>query len=169
MYFADRQNPPETTLAGNPDTHLLDVLNPDTWTDKSVTMLRTAFNLDSKITGPESTQVLRTLYNKQFYATTDDPAEVIYGTVMYRDQEVTDNFSYYKHVMRDYVNNNIKKTVNISLREYMELTSYEKFMVDEFAQECSKVIAKEVERMEKDNDINIKRNIANLDMDDDLY
>lgn len=167
MCFASGEDPNANHL-DTKETHLLDVMNAGTWSEHSFDYVRKAvLQVDTELTGPESTYLLRDLFNYRFYPAARDKErpneERIYGTVMFREADSTVNYSFFKLILRDYVNCNIKKILNMDIKEYLALTPYEKMIYDEFAIECSQVIADEVSKMEKDNDRNIKKATMNLE------
>lgn len=95
-----------------------------------------------------STLLSRSIYDKFFYPRESD-VDKIMGIVLFRDEETTFNFSYYKPILRDYVNYNIRKNFGMSLHEYLELTPYEKLCLDEFAEECNKIMQEELKSLDK--------------------
>ena len=150
--------------------HLLDRMNAGNWNEFSFNYVKAgALQVKEKLTGPESTYILRDLFNFNFYSRNKEKEvpveERIYGTILYRREESTVDYSFFKLILRDYVNCNIKKILNMDIDTYLHLTPYEKMVYDEFSLDCSRVINEEVERMEKDNERNIKRATAHLDND----
>lgn len=126
--------------------------------------------IKDRLTGPESTLISRTLFNKKYYVSASqeeaEPAEKIYGTILYREEESTLNCSWFRLLLQDYNNYQIKKVFNMSISEYMELTPYEKIMHDDVAVEILQATQKEVERLERQNDTNFKKVKGELDLDD---
>lgn len=154
------------------DTHILKLLNNHVWSDQSLEYLRVAIdNIKQRVPGPESTLILRTLFNRQYYKKAMDkvltPDELYLGAVLYRKNEETFDYSLYKQTLRDYIRNDIKKALNLSFAEYLELTTYEKCMIDEFCSEWSSELAKSLEKAEKQSDAKINK-IRSADSIDEL-
>lgn len=125
--------------------------------------------ITTRLSGPESTLILRELFGNKFYRANrenNSHEERIYGSVLYRENDATFRTSFLKPIMRDYINYNIAKSLKLTLKEYLELTPYEKMMYDDFAYECQEAMQDEIKKMEKENDLNIKKGISDLDWGD---
>ena len=143
------------------ETHVLDIVNSGSWTDKTFNSVSKYLkSVERRLSGPESTLLLRSIHDKRCFLSANIPDktsnEIIYGPVSHRPTERTDDFSIFKLVLKDYVNHNIKKTLNMTIKEYLALTPYEKIIYDEFALECTEAIAKVEEKLEKDTNENVK-------------
>lgn len=148
-------------------------MNSGRWNENSSNYIKdVALSMNVRATGPESTLILRELYNIKHYLSTtqnkDDPLEKIYGTVLYRENDSNVDYSLFKLILRDYVNLGIKRYLGLTIKEYLDLTPYEKMIYDEFALEYSELTAKEVEKLERENDNTIKRFNKNNSIDLDF-
>ena len=172
MCFASGEDPSASLITNTKrKTHLVEVMNAGMWNEQSFNYVKAgALKIKEKLTGPESTYILRDLFNYHFFEESrvkDKPIyERIYGSILYRENESSVDLSFFKLILRDYINCNIKKILNMDIGDYLELTPYAKMVLDEFSVECSKVINEEVEKMEKANDKNIRRATAGMDMGD---
>lgn len=154
------------------DTHILRLLNNHTWSDESFDYLKVAIeNIKKKVSGPESTLFLRTLFDRQYYKSAMDkaltPEEKYWGAILHRKNEETFDYNLYKQLLRDYVRCDVKKALNLSFAEYLELTMYEKYMVDEFCSEWSQELSKSIKDAEKQSNNRIDK-IRSADSIDEL-
>lgn len=170
MCFTDGETKEPTNLISGSE-HILEAMRPVKFDlDQFNHFADAAHVIKTRLSRPESTLISRTLFNQKYYKTSSDPnadaTEKIYGSILYRPEESTMKCSWLKPILQDFNNYQIKKVYNMNVKEYMELNSYEKIMYDEFALEILKATQKEVERLEKQSDNNIKKTKAALDLDD---
>lgn len=78
------------------------------------------------MTSPESALFLRELFDNKFYKNTDDPAVYFFGSVIKRPEEKLDDYNSFKSIIEEYHKVGIKKYFGLTIKDYLELTSYEK-------------------------------------------
>lgn len=169
MCFTDGQDKTTPNLI-NGKSHILEVIRPKVYNREEFNSFQDAlFLIKDKLTGPESTLISRTLFNKKYYVSNSQEEqtheEKIYGTILYREEESTLNCSWFRLLLQDFNNYQIKKVFNMTLPEYLELSPYEKILIDDVAIEILQATQKEVERLERQNDTNFKKVKGELDLD----
>lgn len=97
-------------------------------------------------------------YLQDFYLAVKNPrpgagiVESILGTCMFRENEDTRSYNMYKNVLHDYLANDINKCFHLTIEEYLQLTPYEKLMMDEVAEEYNKQVREAMEKAQKEGE-----------------
>lgn len=141
----------------NIHTHLLDLMNILKWTPESFLYFqKVMIDVKNKMSSPESSLVLNTLFDKRFFKTaavTPKPLdEAFLGTVLWRKNETYFDFVSYPRLLKDYKRNEIKQCLGLNFNEYISLTPYEKMEVDKFSVEWSQEMAKMMQQQQSESD-----------------
>lgn len=173
MCFANREDATKNSV--NPfgtGDHILRILNSGSWTDKTFDyVVEAAKNINQKLSSPESTLILRNLFNLTFVIrpnTPRTPTESIYGTTILREEEDCVDYTMFEVVLKDYINNDIKKNFNLSVSEYLQLTPFEKISYDKVSIDFTKKLAEEVSKIEQKSNKDVANISKGLDMEGTL-
>lgn len=146
-------------------THILQVSNDTNYEHyKALDYLYTlAENIKGNPSHPTVDHLLRVLYEKKYFLSAKNPSntkeatdEYIFKGVLYRENESSFKWNMLRSLFKDYSANDIKKCFQMSIREYLDLTMYEKILYDEFAIEWAKEIAAAAEAAQKNGELDAK-------------
>ena len=146
-------------------THILKVSNDTNYQhDKAIDYLYTlAETIKGKPSHPTIDHLIRVLYEKKYFLSAKNPGntkeatdEYIFKGVLYRENESSFKWNMLRSVFKDYSANDIKKCFQMSIKEYLDLTMYEKMLYDEFAMEWAKEIAAAAEAAQKNGELDAK-------------
>lgn len=145
---------PETL---KPNTHILDVINGLRWKNEDYVYFQNIIsNINKKMSSPESSLVLRTLFDQRYFKTASEnsksPQEIFLGSVLWRKNETYYDFVSYPKLLKDYKRNEIKQCLGLSFQDYLALTPYEKMEVDKFSVEWSQEMAKMMQQQQNESD-----------------
>lgn len=87
----------------------------------------------------------------------DSPQETVLGCTLKRKEEDINDFIRYKSYLREYVSLGIKRYMNISFQEYLQLTTYEAKWYREIALELAEEEKEVMNNAEKNSEKKIKR------------
>lgn len=104
------------------------------------------------LSSTESALFLRDLYDKEFIKPNESLEEHIFGPVIKRKEETTNDFSSFDIVLEEYLRFDIKKFFGITINEFLSLTLYEKDILLLKAKDAMERLSKELSSIE--NDIN---------------
>lgn len=146
-------------------THILQVSNDTNYEHyKAIDYLYTlADTIKGNPSHPTVDHLLRVLYEKKYFLSAKNPSntkeatdEYIFKGVLYRENESSFKWNMLRSLFKDYSANDIKKCFQMSIREYLDLTMYEKILYDEFAIEWAKEIAAAAEAAQKNGELDAK-------------
>lgn len=140
-----------------PNTHILDVINGIRWKNEDYIYFQDIIsNINKKMSSPESSLVLRTLFDQRYFKTASEksksPQETFLGSVLWRKNETYFDFVSYPKLLKDYKRNEIKQCLGLSFQDYLTLTPYEKMEVDKFSVEWSQEMAKMMQQQQNESD-----------------
>lgn len=113
------------------------ILELDWFTDsKSTTQYldNVIYKIKTLLSSPESAMLLRDLYDDEYNLKYYDKAtEIVFSSVLYRESEKVYNYLSLQHILDQYSDLDIQKFYGISIKEYLELTRYERTVLNEQA------------------------------------
>lgn len=108
--------------------------------------------------------MVKMVYLQDYYKTSKSPRngaesviESILGSCLYRKNEEISNYTIYKNVLQDYLAFDIYKCFHMTIDDYLNLTPYEKNMIDEVAEEYNKQVKEAMEKAQKEGEAEGKR------------
>lgn len=134
--------------------HVLEVLNIGSYSEQVLDTLRDyALRVKGRVSATESAMLLRHIYyltyfNKQ--QDDNDNGRSIYRTVLYREEENPYYYTSFYLLMRDYKVNEIRQCFHMSFKDYLDLTSFEKRFIDDFARDWAEQMAKAMRQVEQE-------------------
>lgn len=162
MRFTNDKNPTANSLDVNVenmtlDSHVHDIINPIKWSNADYNYFKeTITKINKKMSAPESALVMRTIYDQRYFLAAAQKSkslqEMYLGSVLFRKNEELSDFSMFNKLLKDYKRNEIKQCLGLTIREYLNLTPYEKYMMDKFAISWTKEMAKIMQDQQHQSD-----------------
>ena len=142
-------------------THVLDIVNGLKWnSDDYVYFQDIISKIDSKMSSPESSLVLKTLFDQRYFKSAAEnvksPAEKFLGSVLWRKNSSYFDYVSYPKLLKDYKRNEIKQCLGLTFNDYLALTPYEKMEIDKFSAEWSQEMAKIMQQQQNESDDRMK-------------
>ena len=143
------------------NTHVLDIVNGLKWTsDDYVYFQNIISKIDSKMSSPESSLVLNSLFDQRYFKSAADnvksPSEKFLGAVLWRKNSSYFDYVSFPKLLKDYKRNEIKQCLGLTFTDYLALTPYEKMEIDKFSAEWSKEMAKIMQQQQSESDDRMK-------------
>lgn len=166
MRFTFEDHPATNVLDITPEekeynTHVLDIVNGLKWTsDDYVYFQNIISKINNKMSSPESSLVLKTLFDQRYFKTAADvvksPSEQFLGAVLWRKNSSYFDYVSFPKLLKDYKRNEIKQCLGLTFTDYLNLTPYEKMEIDKFSVEWSQEMAKMMQQQQNESDDRMK-------------